>query len=74
MSRGRYRRLNHYDAEEIGEAYRRDEFHSKDEVTETLDAIESSVKEILNMLEPIKGIDLIDEAKQKLDELAQDIY
>jgi hypothetical protein len=74
MSRGRYRRLNHYGGEEIGEAYRRDEFHLKDEVTETLDAIENSVKEILNMLEPIKGIDLIDEVKQKLDELAQDIY
>lgn len=44
------------------------------DVGDILDDIEKQVKEIFDMLEPIKGLDLIDEIKNKVEKLVDDLY
>jgi len=51
-----------------------DTYIPKEYVLENLDEIENRVNAIKEILEPIKGIEMIDDAKNLLELLSRDLY
>ena len=49
-------------------------YTTKDETINILDEIENRVNEIKQILESIKGIEIIDDAKNLLELLSRDLY
>lgn len=69
-----YRNYDVYDAEEIKEDRELDDsFVLATDVKEDLDSIEDKVNEIRDILKPIRGLDIIDEAKEILDKLSEEL-
>jgi len=49
-------------------------YTAKDEAINILDEIENRVNEIKEILKPIQGIEMIDDAKNLLELLSRDLY
>jgi hypothetical protein len=73
MARGKYRKIYDYTVEDIKEN-NSDYYCEKDDVISMIDDIETRVKEINFIVDGIKGIEIIDEIKKLLEELAVDLY
>ena len=70
----KYRQDLKYNEVVVGEYNHGEKMLYVDEVEATLNLIENRVNEICNLLESIKGLDVIDEAKEKLEALSVDLY
>ena len=51
-----------------------EEFVKDDDFKSIIDSIESDVKDIESILEPISGLDEIEDAKEKIKKLLEDLY
>jgi hypothetical protein len=47
---------------------------TRDNVSDFIDSVERKVNDIKEIIEDIKGIDIIDDCFDKLDDLSKDLY
>jgi len=69
-----YRRNIYLSTYKSNEVEEKCEYVDLDTVKEIIDEIENQVNEILSKLEPIEGLNEIDEIKNMIDVLAKNLY
>ena len=69
-----YRRNIYLSTYKSNEVEEKCEYVDLDTVKEIIDEIENQVNEILSKLEPIEGLNEIDEFKNMIDVLAKNLY
>ena len=71
MMRGKFRGINTYSVEEVDS---KTSYCEESDVISMVDEIEDRIKDMRDLLDGIKGIDIIDDVKNSLEVLSEDLH